>query len=175
MMFNQHSLTLHFGEEDEELWEALKKLSFEQQESLIKKVLTRYLKDHPESTSEGANELSLLSFSSEWKLDSLFISSEIKKEELNPLRHLLEVIGEEEDEEVIQFLCASGKPSSSIQKEDDSHREMTSSSLGKDHVEAQQVANSRGGSGLNFILQQVIGEEEDDEVIHFFENSQNGE
>lgn len=174
MTFNQHSLTLHFGEEDEELWEVLKRLPFDQQESVIKKVLTRYLKDHLESLSEGSNELNRTCPSSEWKLDSLFISSEIVKEAPNPLRHLFEVIGEEEDEEIIQFLSGLEKPPSSIQKENDSHRRMTSP-LGKHQVEVTKVTNLRESSGLNFILQQVIGEEEDDEVLQFFVNSRLGE
>lgn len=174
MTFNQHFLTLHFREEDEELCEVLNRLPIEQQESVIKKVLTRYLKDHLESTSESSNRLNRISHSSEWKLDSLFTSSEIKKEIPNPLRHLFDVIGEEEDEDVIQFLSASGNPPSSIQKGDDSDSRMTSP-LGKHQVTVQQVANLQGSSGLNFILQQVIGEEEDDEVLQFFVNSRNEE
>lgn len=170
MTFNQHSLTLDFGEDDEELWEVLKNLSLEQQESVIKKVLTQYLKNYLESTSGVSNELNQTGSPSEWKLDSLFISSEIKKEAPNPLRHLFEVIGEEEDEDVIQFLGAFEKSPSTLLREDDSHRGMTSPD--ENHpVEVHQLAIPRGSSGLNFILQQVIGEEEDDEVLQFFGNS----
>jgi len=172
-----------------------------------------HLKRDDEATLESLIETSLdnVRFSSEWTLDSLFISkiaNTAAKEEKDlknsckdplvtrlsdPLRHLFEVIGEEEDEEVIRFLSASEKPSSPIQMEEDSRKDnypleiepkkslghAVTSPIRKSQVEAQlethQEANLRRSSGLSFILQQVIGEEEDEEVLEFFEHSRNRE
>lgn len=172
-----------------------------------------HLKRDDEAASESSIETSLdnVRFSSEWTLDSLFISkipNTAAKEETDlknsckdplvtrlsdPLRHLFEVIGEEEDEEVIRFLSALEKPSSRIQLEEDSRKKnypleiepkmglghAMTYPIKKSQVEAQlethQEANLRRSSGLSFILQQVIGEEEDEEVLEFFEHSRNRE
>lgn len=207
MTFIPHSLTLHFREEDEELWEVLKRLSHDQQDVVVKEALLQYLKDHPErlctgttrvneTTSKSSNEMNRISFPSEWKLDALFVSSEIEKDVApfvtrmsNPLRHLFDVIGEEEDEEIIQFLSASEKPPLSNQKEDDSRKGNNAieidamesygsegtSPFGNHQIEVLQEPNLGRISGLSFILQQLIGEEEEEEVLQFFENTRNGE
>ncbi len=122
---------------------------------------------------------------SEWKLDSLFVSSEIKKEITNPLKHLFQIIGEEDDEEVINFLSNSARTSATIPRDEESPERNDPSEIGTKEslsgeamfhigtfpLEVQQEDPRVRSSGLTFILQQVIGEEEDEEVLEFLRNS----
>lgn len=190
MTFEQHSLTLHFGEADEECWELLKELSRDQQESVIKEALKLYLgvqleslrpktTQERESTLVSANKTDEIGLSSDWKLDSLFVSSENKKEITDPLKHLFQIIGEEDDEEVIDFLSTSAKTVStvpSVPREGESPKGNDPSEIGTEETipipsEGQLEGNLVISHGLSFILQQVIGEEEDEGVLEFFENS----
>ena len=210
MTFELRSLTVHFLEEDKDLWEVIQSFPKDQQAIVIKKVLARHLKENKECQVKDAKSAELsnpvkLPTQPIWNLEALFVNSEMETKAnqqvmdcgeenkllqpsltSNLLHHLFEIIGEEEDEDVIQFLRAPDILPSIIQSQEVSSKENNSiqaenkedcnkdaiDSYDKNRVEPIQVEdNPVKSNGLNFILQHVIGEEEDEEVLQFFGNS----
>lgn len=206
MIFEPRSLTLHFSEANKGVWEILQSLTPKHQQAMIIDALTEYLKEYkaPEEDS-GVS----------WDLKSLFVTEENNNQGnqdesslhkasstpsasahqeivsldptgIPPLKHLFEMLGEEEDEDVIEllihtpqkrdkeFLLAAegiqnyGYPSEkldplvSLENETLQVSKRGPSSLDEPEIDSQQ------GRGLNFVLQHVIGEEKDEEVLRFF-------
>jgi hypothetical protein len=192
MIGESRSLTVQFFEEDEEIWEILENLSEEQRNTVIKEALGRYIKENPGTRLQ-----------SKWEFDSLFVAGEVNKSlEMddpdlsekaqslhinslnNPLQHLFEIIGEEEDEDVIQFLRADEHPISNSKNfetslEKGKYKEKEQSQLNdlfslSENIEPahqktdEEYCDLKKSNGLDFILQQVIGEEDDEAVLQFF-------
>lgn len=85
----------------------------------------------------------------------------------DPLHHLLSVIGEEDDEAVLKLLSAGPikNPENRIKTEIKNF----SAPSAINEVPLEKEAEGPDG-GLAYLLQNVIGEEDDEEVLHFFQN-----
>ncbi|NMA69741.1 MAG: hypothetical protein GX958_10010 [Desulfitobacterium sp.] len=202
-MNHRVTLDLHFGKEDEEIWQILKKFPQEEWEEIIKEALRLWgaeqgirgenlevegdshdwdeqLKSSDEDKITVAGK-STASSKVSWSLEDLFSShlQEPRQEpefslesKPDPLRHLFALIGEEEDEEVIDFL--RGKPSSKTEekenKEDKKDKEDTDENNQPNPSVLSTTADFTTNRGLNYILQNVIGEEDDPEVLKYFKS-----
>lgn len=103
----------------------------------------------------------------ELSLESLFIPSEIEVRS-DPVKNLLSIIGEEEDEEVLEFLLGNADTNEDFNVHRD-RREVHSQKSGAltEFWEERPLATT-GNKGLDHLFQNVIGKEEDEEVIRFF-------
>lgn len=103
----------------------------------------------------------------ELSLESLFITSE-KEVRSDPVKNLLSIIGEEEDEEVLEFLLGNADTNEDLTVHRD-RREVHSQKSGAltEFWEERPLATT-GNKGLDHLFQNVIGKEEDEEVIRFF-------
>ncbi|MGI1658675.1 MAG: hypothetical protein ACRKFN_06855 [Desulfitobacterium sp.] len=145
----------------------------------------------PESSPESSLESSSLVFSPESSLKSKAATGESavarqaseKAESVSPLSQLFELIGEENDQDVLEFFrtpsgATSTQPSDSgeVNSPDDKEAlvkksEMTTVDKVKDSMVAFATPMDDQGNnnkGLDYILNQVIGREEDPEVLSFF-------
>lgn len=207
-MRTKFSLTLNFGEEDEPLLTFLHKFPKDQWESILKDALqaysehSKFAKNLPEKEQDYIPQRS-------WNLDDLFVSpssvalkttnalSGTRDEgtdkpskspedmpnstEHNPLGHLFGLIGQEEDEEVLEFFLRSTSPSQSesgktenhLEKKENFESEESMKFLDSTNIIHQGDQGKAVFKGLDFLLNQVIGEEDDPEVLDFFENADN--
>ncbi|MGE4274141.1 MAG: hypothetical protein AB7E31_14970 [Desulfitobacterium sp.] len=144
----------------------------------------------PESSLESSL-VSSLEFSPESSLKSKAATGENavarqaseKAESVSPLSQLFELIGEENDQDVLEFFrtpsgATSTQPfdSGEVSSPDDKEALVRKSEMTTvDKVKVSMVASAtpvddRGNNnkGLDYILNQVIGREEDPEVLSFF-------
>ncbi|AGA69709.1 hypothetical protein Desdi_2279 [Desulfitobacterium dichloroeliminans LMG P-21439] len=196
------SLTLNLGreEKDQDLWELLRGLSEEQREDAVKAALHMYmtttspvskttsswsLEDLLVSTTSGASASTEASpeESAEESLKSNAVTSgnpvtsqasETAEVVNHPLNHLFALIGEEDDQDVFEFF----RPSSGAT----SVYVTTGDPYSADKVEDSSVTlatpkpvQGNGFMGLDYILDQVIGREEDPEVLSFFRSQERSE
>ncbi|MEL1135480.1 hypothetical protein AAC978_09860 [Desulfitobacterium sp. THU1] len=148
----------------------------------------------PESSPESSLESSLVfspEFSPESSLKSKAATGENaverqaseKAESVSPLSQLFELIGEENDQDVLEFFrtpsgATSTQPSDSgeVSSPDDEEAQVRKSEMATvDKVKDSMVAfatprddQGNNNKGLDYILNQVIGREEDPEVLSFF-------
>lgn len=100
-------------------------------------------------------------------LESLFITSE-KEVRSDPVKNLLSIIGEEEDEEVLGFLLGNTDESEDFTGLQERREELLQKSGALPQFWEERPQASTGNKGLDHLFQNVIGKEEDEEVIRFF-------
>lgn len=195
-MSGKLSFTINFGEEDQALLSFLQTFPQEQWEGLIKEALREYTENDSDSGIFLPAEKQESATSAPWNLEELYVGPSAKESMLNnilmldndsgvypkeeklfsnhhpsnPLNHLFALIGEDEDEDVLELLL-NGNSKSQEPKEHtqsvNSHRDDSGMDLQTD-TESLSFQTVAKGKGLAFILNQVIGEEEDPEVLGFF-------
>ncbi|TWH55868.1 hypothetical protein DesLBE_0042 [Desulfitobacterium sp. LBE] len=158
------SFTLSFSEEDEPLWGFLHSFPREQWEGILKEALRAYSANHP--VTEDLPPATV----GRWSLEELYAAPS-GKDSLStgnpqPLKHLWELIGEEEDEDVLELLLQPQAQNPEKFPERDALPP-------KADKEPQKYQDSQSVNGLAFLLHQVIGEEEDPDVLSFFASSEN--
>lgn len=93
----------------------------------------------------------------------------------NPLGHLFELIGQEEDKEVLEFFIhsnAQSKYESGVMDDSVTEKKENLKSKGADSLLPQgDEVKTASFKGLDFLLSQVIGEEDDPEVLDFFKRT----
>ncbi|HHY25404.1 MAG TPA: hypothetical protein GX523_01400 [Desulfitobacterium dehalogenans] len=152
------SFTLNFSEEDESIWAFLHTFPPDQWENILKKALHAY-------SAEGANP-------GQWSLEDLCVipPAEDSMMKSHPLEHLFQLIGEEEDEEVLELLSRTKLPS--VERLAERAPSVPMPEVDQEPVAAKEDVQ-KSVKGLAFLLNQVIGEEEDPEVLSFFLRSEN--
>ncbi|SHN84949.1 hypothetical protein [Desulfitobacterium chlororespirans] len=159
------SFTLNFGEEDEPLWGFLHSYPPEQWEGILKEALRAYSANPPVT-----DELPPATVG-HWSLEELYAAPSAQDalitDNPQPLKHLLALIGEEEDEEVLELLLQQQARNPERFPEKDA----LPPKADEEPVAAQDDVS--GDKGLAFLLHQVIGEEEDPDVLSFFASSEN--
>lgn len=187
MITEQPFLPLFFNPEDGEIWEQLQKLPPEKRTETVKQALHEFFQTHSEFQAENMisselvssgntsaspnspltiNNVDLDVTENELSLESLF---EASPQAIKPdsLKNLFSVIGEEDDEEVVKLLLSDKKPDTELKME-------TELKEPEQHIEKNEVPlreeTMAASGGLAYLLHNVIGEEEDEEVLHFFQN-----
>ncbi|WP_019850827.1 hypothetical protein [Desulfitobacterium sp. PCE1] len=152
------SFTLNFSEEDESIWAFLHTFPPDQWEDILKKALHAY-------RAEGTNP-------GQWSLEGLCVVPPAKDSmtENHPLEHLFQLIGEEEDEVVLELL--SRPKLQSVERLAERAPSIPIPKVDQEPVAAKEDV-LKSAKGLAFLLNQVIGEEEDPEVLSFFLRSEN--
>lgn len=209
-MNKSFSLTLNFGKKDEDIWEYLSPLSQEEREGIIKEALHRYVGDLLLKKIDS-QQLFNPPLQGSWGLEDLFVpppenhianlpnnphsnNSDLSAHHLstvacndacnNPLSHLFQLIGDEDDLEVLEFFRGNNEPNPPKVSE-----MVNNLSIGLKEIEDIEVPESISEKtrvqnqsslevtykGLDFVLNQVIGEEEDPEVKNFFRKRNNPE
>lgn len=178
------SFTLSFSEEDEPLWGFLHSFPREQWEGILKEALRTYsapppvTEEFPPAEKQEEQEEEPKRAGGHWSLEELYAASSAQDSPVTdnpqPLKHLWELIGEEEDEEVLELLLQPQAQNPDKFPE----RDALTSEVDKEPVAAQDDASgdkepqkyqdSESVKGLAFLLHQVIGEEEDPDVLSFF-------
>lgn len=184
MITEQPFLPLFFNPEDEKLWEQIQKLPPEKRAETVKQALYEFFQIHFDLQSDKviASEQVPLELASddeedeepltqsvtenELSLESLFEASP-QAQKPDPLKNLLSVIGEEDDEEVLKLLSVGQKSNTENQIKTQT-REFVAHTAKHEVPVGKEAKGSNGG--LAYLLHNVIGEEEDEEVLHFFEN-----
>ncbi|WP_425800707.1 hypothetical protein ACHOLT_11400 [Desulfitobacterium sp. Sab5] len=106
----------------------------------------------------------------ELSLESLFEASPqaIKPD---PLKNLLSVIGEEDDEDVVRLLLSDQKCTEFKNETELKETELKKPEQHIEHIEMPlRTETIIPNGGLAYLLHNVIGEEEDEEVLQFFNN-----
>lgn len=186
MTTEQSFLPLLFNPEDEKLWEQLQKLPPEKRAETVKQALYEFFQIHldvqagssrEESNSVDSGELASDDEEDEDPLTQSITENELSLEALfeaspqaikpDPLKNLLSVIGEEDDEAVLKLLSAG--PQKNPENRIETEIKNFSAPTAINEVPLEKEAEGPEG-GLAYLLQNVIGEEDDEEVLHFFQN-----
>lgn len=187
MMTEQPFLPLFFNSEDKEIWEQLQKMPPEKRAETVKQALHEFFQARLEIQAERAEDSSALNSEqavlndgeqeeeqlytealpeNELSLESLFDASpqEIKPD---PLKNLLSVIGEEDDEDVLNLLLSDKKSKTEIINGTELKEPKKYIENNEMPIKTETIVPS---SGLAYLLHNVIGEEEDEEVLQFFQD-----
>lgn len=206
-MIDKVDLTLHFGNEDQDLWVVLKEFPREEWEGLLKKALRFWALERKRS-EEQAREPT-------WSLEDLFYQSSQEPTSLDtipldtprkdnfrdsilkqdsiledplviegkptPLQHLFALMGEEDDEDVLNLLQGKKTTITSITKIQEQIEGIPlekepnpSNTSGSSELMQGNPPVNHTISGLNHILQNIIGEEDDPEVLKYFNPQKDG-